>query len=160
MPMGVDRELLSQRQLDDRLILSASEEREDATEDRDREESLPPTSRVRFWPSRRHEQAESRLGAALPLVDDGDHPWRKHEQNQRGRILRTHRRDPGPAGATGTHARCAQMGSRGNATPAVARCAERRPPGGRISVSRSLDHADRIDRGAGGSATSKGRAWA
>jgi hypothetical protein len=36
-------------------------------------------------------QAESRLEAALPLVDDGDHPWRNHEQNQRGRILRTHR---------------------------------------------------------------------
>jgi hypothetical protein len=37
MPMGVDRELLSQCQLDDRLILATPEEREDATEDRERE---------------------------------------------------------------------------------------------------------------------------
>ena len=84
VPMGVDRELLSQCQLDDRLILSASEEREDATEDRDRESGCRPHRGSILAESATRRQAESRLGAALPLVDDGDHPWRKHEQNQRG----------------------------------------------------------------------------
>jgi hypothetical protein len=67
MSMGVDRELLSQCQLDDRLILSASEEREDATEDRDRESRCRHIE-VRFWPSRRHE-------GRLNLVSERPYPW-------------------------------------------------------------------------------------
>jgi hypothetical protein len=45
---GVDLELLAQRKLHEGLILSTSEEREEATEDRDRENRCGPTSRFDF----------------------------------------------------------------------------------------------------------------
>src|SRR4030095_4546690 len=40
---------------------------------------------VRFWPSRRHE-------GRLNFVSEGPYPLWKYEKNQRGRIVRTHRR--------------------------------------------------------------------
>jgi hypothetical protein len=42
MASRVDLELLAQRELDERLILATSEEREDATEDRERDGRYGP----------------------------------------------------------------------------------------------------------------------
>jgi hypothetical protein len=88
--MDVDRELLSKRELDDGLLLATTKESEDAPEDRDRESRCRPHRAPILLESAMRGEAESDSGSDLPSEDDR-HIWEKREQNQRGRIMRTHR---------------------------------------------------------------------
>jgi hypothetical protein len=83
VPIDVDRELLAERELDDRLVALAPEEGEDATQNRDRERcgGRPHRGRILLMSAMRREP-ESRLAIGLPLVDEGE----------RQRELTTHRR--------------------------------------------------------------------
>src|SRR5882724_1989304 len=87
----IDCELLAQRELDERLVLSTPEEGEDAVENRDRERCCGPHAcRILLEPKARR-KAESDPALRLPSVDEQRRTREKPEQNQRRRIMRTHR---------------------------------------------------------------------
>jgi len=90
MSMGEDRELLAHRELDDGLVLAAPEQREDAPKDRDRESRYGPHRSRILLESPPRREPESGLTLRLPLRDERGHRREKREQNQHGRILRTH----------------------------------------------------------------------
>ena len=90
MSVGVHRELLSERELDDRLLLPISEQGDDAVENRDRERCCGPHARRILLESKAQRKAESDPALRLPSVDEQRHTRKKPEQNHHRRIMRTH----------------------------------------------------------------------
>jgi hypothetical protein len=91
----IDRELLTQRQRDEGLILATSEEREDATEERESESHCGPH---RALDSARVPERKGRLnliGLWVYPSRTSERIWTKREQNQLGRIMRTDNRRVG-----------------------------------------------------------------
>jgi high-affinity iron transporter len=91
MAMDVDRQLLAKRELHDGLLLATTKECEDAPKDRDRESRCRPHRAPILLESTMRREAESDSTSDLPSEDDR-HTGEKREQNQRGRIMRTHTR--------------------------------------------------------------------
>jgi hypothetical protein len=70
--------------------LATPEEREDATEDRERETRCSPQSARILLESPARREADSDSASGLPSEDERDRDGQKRERNQRGRIMRTH----------------------------------------------------------------------
>ncbi len=91
---GVDRELLSESELDDRLFFSASEESADAAEDRDQQDEQRPHGSGMLLDFVVQNESESRNRSGVSSEDGLAGRGGKPEQHQSGRILRTNRGNP------------------------------------------------------------------
>jgi hypothetical protein len=96
MAMNVDGELLAKRELDDGLILSASEKRDPAAYDRNNEGEQRPEHHPILLAAGVEWEPESRAMVDLSSTDAEDWHARKREENQCERIMGT---DSAPSAA-------------------------------------------------------------